>query len=281
MRFIYAVLLIFIAFSSCRKKCYDASNPECENYNSCFGKKPPSANFTMQQTIPGGVYTNPEFTPEFGDTIWGQAAEFNALEEGATFIWKIGTDIREFKSKKFQLNFEEYLKDSSKWDRPIPIRLTVIKKPGDCFNPEDTLYKQTRNLVFTRETMWLGKFKGYFSTDPSEEKIIQIIRNGWEGAQWELSGPLFVNFPHDDSIKVLRDFTENGNKTLQSYKQWKWDAMEAKTFIDYNVTDGMLYYHSTAKYSPDGRHYLNITYKYYKSQSSPVETITFTGRKEL
>lgn len=48
-------LSLLLITASCKdepdNKCYDASNPDCENYNPCFGTSPVSADFVMSERL--------------------------------------------------------------------------------------------------------------------------------------------------------------------------------------------------------------------------------------
>lgn len=50
---ILLILLVFISLTSCHKdeKCYDPTNPDCENYDSCKKVIKPSALFITEQLM--------------------------------------------------------------------------------------------------------------------------------------------------------------------------------------------------------------------------------------
>lgn len=49
---LFTALALFALLSacSCKRDCQDPTNPDCENYNPCFGKTQPSAKFIMEET---------------------------------------------------------------------------------------------------------------------------------------------------------------------------------------------------------------------------------------
>ena len=88
---------IFAAALSCCKPddndppCTDPANPECENYDPCFGKLETTAFFTIaQQYFPIGE--NAEVFIE-DDVVTGGLLKFKAIfQEGATYTWILGVD---------------------------------------------------------------------------------------------------------------------------------------------------------------------------------------------
>lgn len=100
--FFYSTLLFLVAVASCKKDddisecpCDDPSNPECENYDPCFGNEEPNARF----------FTEARLTwPEFGENLWihdtilkGGLIRFRSPFEGdgISHKWYIGAEIIE------------------------------------------------------------------------------------------------------------------------------------------------------------------------------------------
>jgi hypothetical protein len=94
-------LLALLALGACKKEkpCKDPSNPKCENYDPCYGKKAPSADFKL------GVTSN-SVSSYLGltnfilyDTLFRNSRiEFIANEPNAKYTWKLGAETIEQKS---------------------------------------------------------------------------------------------------------------------------------------------------------------------------------------
>ncbi len=269
-----AVIGTLPIIQSCKKKecpCQDPSNPECENYDPCYGKILPNAMFDVNDMCNG----REGFIPEPCDTFTGAKAFFSAMEEGASYKWTFGNSSQVIQKKEFCLSFSDFLLDTNNYNKPIKVTLEVTKKPDTCFNQGDSIFVQSRNILPVRYVLWTGKFVGYFSTSPSKLDSIEIIYNNYYNpvtASWQ---DLFVGFPYKDSIKMVNH--GNFDKQMTSFKQWRFSNED---YI-YHDHDGMIYYDSKGTYSKDGRHYLKIKYQFKKSRNSPAETITFEGRKLL
>ncbi len=103
--FLLIGLLILTALVGCRRDddptlppCDDQSNPECPNYDPCFGKEEPNARFFTEDRL---IY------PEFGEYLWindsilkGGSIRFRSPFEGPgiSHIWYIGSEVLEEES---------------------------------------------------------------------------------------------------------------------------------------------------------------------------------------
>ena len=125
----FAILLILFFITSasrCKKECQDPTNPQCENYDACYGKKDISAAFVIEELVNGRGFEC--------DTI-GSIARFTALGEADSYTWYLGTEV--IKEKSFtRLGFPK--------DRWLSVKLVVEKKRDACFpnsSEKDSLVK--------------------------------------------------------------------------------------------------------------------------------------------
>lgn len=97
--FFYSMVLLFVAVTSCEKDdestecpCDDPSNPECPNYDPCFGKEEPNAGFFTEDRL---------IWPEFGEYLWindsvlrGGPVRFRSPFEGSdvSHVWYVGAE---------------------------------------------------------------------------------------------------------------------------------------------------------------------------------------------
>ncbi|MEM9051477.1 MAG: hypothetical protein AAGC47_05445 [Bacteroidota bacterium] len=98
-QFFYLMLIMSIVLSSCSEdeedNCCDPTNPECENYDPCFGKEEPNAKFFTEDRL---------IWPESGQFLWindsilrGGPVRFRSPfeGEGISHTWYIGAETLE------------------------------------------------------------------------------------------------------------------------------------------------------------------------------------------
>jgi hypothetical protein len=291
LAFLLLSSLIFVA--CCKKKCTDASNPECENYDKCLGKVP-NAGFKIRRTgwndFEGKWFNYVDEIP-FSDTILLTSldllADFDSLP-GCKYIWKFDGMSSTFKTKDLvNINFTSYASNPNNdlplWDsffsKPLGVTLTVIAPLSDC-NTKDTLFTQKRFITFVKRPYHYGSFKGYFSTNPTKE--VDITMNQYEPQIWDLYF-LHINFPyHENDTISVADKQAAGWRSIyddfySSCTKFKWEYDLTKPY-DLNINKGILGLEFNSKYnSLLKRIDVNFSYKYQKSKSEPIETISFTG----
>ena len=292
MKKIFLFTLILILYSSCKKhhKCNDPSNPDCQNYDPCYGKII-TGDFTMNQYT--GKFVNPNAQkPEFCDTILLNGVSMNALMRDAnSYTWKVGSDTRIFTGSTLELLFDNYRKDTNNLNpqnknyyNPIAITLTVKNQLKGCIQAKDTFFTITRDLVFAVESPWLGKFKGISDHD-GKERIIEIgryfIPNNPNGSK-----TFFKNLPNlldKDSVimyKVPSDI-------LNSFKYTWWDFKRDDIIIDWTSSeiikprpyDGMNMGKIYIDPQQNGRDFICFEYKYV-TDDNRIKFYKFKGRRE-
>lgn len=191
----FKILLLLVSLCtmlSCNKSnlCKDPSNPECENFDPCYGKKSINTHFRVR---PGDRGFNP---PEAWcnlkscDTFNSSSVRFDIPEgnlQSSSYEWQIGDEQETRKGSSFEIDFSDYLQDSG-WEVWIPVSLTIKSPLSDCLlDPNDTLITVSRDLYFTKyrpavfdSGKSIARHKGYILSDPEKEVIIQhlIIREG-------------------------------------------------------------------------------------------------------
>ena len=163
------ILLVVVPFlSCCKKKCQDPANMDCENYDPCYGRKPVSARFKIQDviqrpTLPDGWGETPD-----SDTTTAYAVQFTALEEGADYEWHIGSEVLKGKS---------VTKTNFPINGTYPITLIVKKAPNkECFPNDDGRDTITRNMYagnWFLVSPILGRFKGRV-TNPDDTLTLEV-----------------------------------------------------------------------------------------------------------
>jgi hypothetical protein len=286
-------MFVVLFFSTCKKECcQDPTNPECENYDPCYGKTI-TADFFMHQF--NGWFVDPkDEKPENCDTIKSNGAKFNAYMSGAlSYTWRVGSDTREFTGSSLGILFDDYIKDlnnlnpiNKNYYKPIPITLTIRNKIGGCIQAKDSVLSKTRNLVFANKSPWPGTYRGISDHDGQERIIIiyqYIIPNDIYGGR-----TVFKNLPNildKDSI-IMRGFP-NANIKLNSFKNFWWDIERDEVIIDGGSSeipkprpyDGMNMGKIHINPQPDGRDHFSFEYKYC-TEDGRVKFYKFTGRRE-
>lgn len=91
--FIIAIITSLVAIGSCKKDepCCDATNPECPNYDPCYGKELPSAAFDMYAKIRKRLdYFNYSDSVFIGDMVY-VSSELDDAEYEHT--WYVGSEV--------------------------------------------------------------------------------------------------------------------------------------------------------------------------------------------
>jgi len=228
-------LVVFAAMvlNSCKKECpcTDPSNPQCENYDPCYGKKTINAFFKVRpgdrgfkppeewcELIPCDTFDNVSF-------VRFDIPEGNP--ENSTYEWQIGTEPTPRTGKAFEVNFTDYLNDNG-WERYIPITLTIRTPLNSCLtNPKDTLVSVTRELFFTQKQLQfrkanekVTKFKGYFVGNENKEVLLSFI---WlendERFRGVSASLLTVGFPFQDTL--MSPLAHCGYENCQNYFHYR------------------------------------------------------------
>jgi hypothetical protein len=217
--FYVLVLLLgwLFTYSSCRDEgCQDPTNPDCENYDPCQGKRTINSLFKVRPGDRG--FPEPEEWCDLiqTDTFNSSSVRFDIPEgnpDGCKYEWQIGMESEVRKSNGFEVSFSEYL-DDGKWESQIPVTLTIRSPFSECLdNPNDTLITVTRNLFFTNsiQNIYLKSdtvalFKGFFKSNPRNESTLKFLylENGeFRG----FTGPMGLNIgiPNIDTLMGAKD----------------------------------------------------------------------------
>lgn len=171
----YVLLLagvVLLTLHSCKKdeeECCDPTNPECINYDPCYGSTETTAFFTIaQQYWPAGE--NADVYIE-DDIVTGGELKFSAIpQEGATYTWILGADtiVGDFEITRTLGDLPDGTYENS---------LIVTKVPDTvCFPLDDGVADFTRS--FTRidgcERAVLGRYIGLFEAQSSDSVIIEV-----------------------------------------------------------------------------------------------------------
>ena len=179
--------------------CNDPQNPECSNYDPCFGIEDANARFSFAL-----YYNISEWTPdsliyfELKDTyyiastqqkLWFKASNL-AMN---SYSWTIGADPREFTDSVFFLNF-------SGFTGTLPAELSVSQtKPDNCNaniiledTSNDKIYFKLLDVLGGEKMPIVGFYKGVDTDAPLDTFVIEVRDRFEDGV-----GDSLFNFPRE------------------------------------------------------------------------------------
>ncbi len=185
---IYTLLIGVLLYTSsvivsCKRKCSDKSNPDCENYDPCYGKSATNANFQqLLQFGDGYIDIDSLALPEIWDARAG--VTFKAIQSFDSSLWEHGSEIILNQSQFYRSNYP---------NGKISTKLILMRKPNNhCFpfdNGIDTVEKffyvvpvnkglsvNTPDLL-NDTADWpiiFGTYEGYVESNPSVKRIVKI-----------------------------------------------------------------------------------------------------------
>ena len=175
---------LLLAMHACKKKCYDRNNPECENYDPCYGKSAVKADIKIGRMntfmpVNGDEYFINEdsiFCAPVDDkwpTYWqphGQYLGFKCMTPGVKTTWKLGAET--ITDSLFARTFPSNKGIMGKYK----VTLMVEREPDHrCFpldDGKDTMVK-TFTFVPNTELPIMGVYKVLFEGE-KDSSIIEI-----------------------------------------------------------------------------------------------------------
>jgi hypothetical protein len=173
-----AIMLLFfsIAVGGCKKQCKDPSNPECPNYDPCFGKSDVSADFDVLTQLTAWYWNKDGFlTVDASVSKFSNNLIFKAKDASYKhYEWSVGTDIRRWRESEFFLSF------GFREEQTIPVTLIVEGDPKkNCTDKTDWKDTLTRHVRFVNHVDFaiFGEYTGYLTNNPAEIFNVRIVPN--------------------------------------------------------------------------------------------------------
>lgn len=188
MRFVLLVLISvsLLITQSCKRECHDPANPDCENYNPCFGKEKTSADFTISEVVGGRAFET--------DEVWRLSyVQFTARQEFDSYQWVIGTHKDTFYTKTCGLSgFPE--------GATIKVRLVGKRQPQTgCFAGDDgidTVYKTFKVTAHDSILPIFGEYEGYYDAYPDKKVTVRVWREMVpDMPTWSMNSESITNIP--------------------------------------------------------------------------------------
>lgn len=152
-------------------ECTDPANPDCPNYDPCYGESPVTAGFRIFDDIfTGGPYAGTWYEDS---VLHGGNIKFEALEDSAYYKWYLGQDVIEGYGDSVVTKGINNLNPGT-----YSAALVVEKAPNQiCFpddNGRDSIYK-TFTIVDRCDLLVINKFKGVFESSPDDSLTIEFL----------------------------------------------------------------------------------------------------------
>lgn len=158
-----------VSLGSCKKeKCHDPSNPDCDNYDPCYGQVPVETEIELSQRVAlTGIYEDLYLE---ADNIFPQTRiKFHCPLNGAKYTWTLGAETittQTFERTFFTAPFGDYT-----------VMLVVEKQPNkQCYPNDDgvdTIIKKFKIVQYC-ELESMGVFKGKWDKLSTDSGIVTI-----------------------------------------------------------------------------------------------------------
>jgi hypothetical protein len=188
MRILLFILtgISLLAAQSCKKECHDPSNPDCENYDPCYGKNRTSADFTINEIVGGKPFET--------DEIWHiNKVRCIAKQDFDSYEWVVGDHVDTFSTKGFELGgFPE--------GQTFKVRLIGKRQPNThCFADDDGIDTVIKFFKVTAHDSLLpifGTYEGTYGQYPDKKITVEVGRLTMPDVPtWRVYDTYFTNIP--------------------------------------------------------------------------------------
>ena len=276
---VFVIACLLLSLPACKEKdCDDPQNPDCGNYDPCWGKKPVTADFIFGRTTATPEPINGVDYPICEDTIFMAGAEdrrgrdygvlmkFQALEPNAKYTWKLGAET---------INKKEFERWFIKSGLPGVYQATlIVEKTPDaaCFPLDDGKDTITRKFTLMPHYQLpiMGKYKVLFEGS-KDSTIIEI-------QPWEISSSTqFRNYKIVDSASVQYTTLINFQNKRDTVTHFLFDGFPTGNHI-YLFDSPSDHHPHSGKVDLKGSQ-IAATYHYGASWDGSLVKYSFKGRK--
>lgn len=164
--------LLFITNCKPEKEdCFDPTNPQCKNYDPCYGQKPVTADIELSQRIELGaiIGENVVYITDHNNIFPKSQIRFHCPLDNAKYTWILGSET--ITSQTFERHF---------FDSPFDtysVRLIVEKTPNkSCFPADNGIDTMTLKFKIVKvcELASVGVFKGKWDNIQSDSALISF-----------------------------------------------------------------------------------------------------------
>lgn len=275
--FLLSTILLLLV-QGCKKEedepCCDASNPECANYDPCFGRKDAvSADFRTEVRIYRSL-TNPSTLES--DTFFAPSDIYFAANDSTadSYEWKVGSDPRVFIDKEFFLSFD----CPSILFQDIYIQLITERLSDSSCIQKSKLRDTIKKMIYfvkEIESPVFGEYRGYLKHAPSALFNVKFIYSSnstnpdqCNSSNWDRT---IYNLANEGCYKKL---VNNNGAVLNQFN------FEKSIIIDTNTCQYPNGYYATdfrntqIKYIPTNKEInIKFTYRAFSSSSNNLPRI--------
>lgn len=284
------LLTPFLLIYGCKKEddnpCCDASNPECANYDPCFGRTDAvSADFRTEKrrslSLTRSLILQADTFFAGGD-VYFVAEDSNA----ESYEWKVGSDSRTFIDQEFFLRFD----CPSSLYQDIYVQLITERLSDSICTNTDLLRDTVRKMIYfikEIESPVFGKYRGYLKNDPSTQFDIDILYKSkfttpnpdpCDGFLWQRT---IYNLTNSG---CYQRFTGPSASTMNQYTSKESIRVDTNTCVypsGYFASD---YRDIEIRYNPSNKEItINFTHRIFATSASGLsdtsERLEFVGTK--
>lgn len=168
------IFMIALTTSGC-KRCDDPGDPECKNYDPCYGQTEVSAEFDMFEVVHSSSTMDWEVEVTTGKLAHRRPLRLVGLDSGeVSHEWIIGLEPTARKGQTQVVPFWN-------WRGTVKITHIVTGPPrSDCFPDDDgidTVVKTIEVLDYDENLPIIGTYRGYLELDPEHIFDIEVLFN--------------------------------------------------------------------------------------------------------
>lgn len=252
MKWTWIALMAGLMVAGCQKDdditecpCTDPTNPECENYDPCFGERPTSADFVIEQNWSPGV---PDSLSYVGgtDKLTRGRIRFRALDEAAsTYLWYLGLEQLE------EPIIERIFGLQVPFGTMITVSLVVTKQEPNfiCFPEDNGRDSISKSFFILNPCDFLvnNKYRGVYSHAPDDTVTIETLFDlptseectgiAFSAFNFGNSGEWYANMAYPRAINNQLYFSGSGGATPLGLMRINEDTEEVQFNYSYFNTN--------------------------------------------
>lgn len=195
----------------CERACTDPTNPQCPNYDPCYGAEPPSAGFTIQENYLGQQNGWDSWTPDDSVFFGRNDIRFTSPYTGSEYkhTWYLGAEVIH------DASFSRDHSSVTSAQRPYQITIShVLEYPlnNDCYanaTGRDSVARTYTLVRYFNDLQAFGKYRGVFENQKdSFDFEFRIEHEDGGKLEWEDSW---------NSVRYIVNFHNLGDTLFQSF----------------------------------------------------------------
>lgn len=259
------LLSLLAGLGSCRRKCYDPKNPECENYDPCHADFMANADFELREYNGDSINYETDSMDSY-NSLFAKAKYLND-----SIIWLIGSE------RLVQNAFIRNYLPNNQYTYVTCIAIRKVKNCPTTYISRDTVTKRIYcNAVnyndtndFKKRWPWYGTYEGSDTDNPSRKYRVYFgYINQYKQASLTLNGIPYGIPPQNPFYSIKDDrFSTIGN-------QWGFNKVYFGVNISGVLQSAQIAFGAKGWAERNG----NNLIIYYKYNSTPYNEFIKTGK---